>query len=198
MDVASAAAAAVRGYVPFYGSTVFSNFHRMDVEFRGHVYPSSEHAFMAAKALCFGDDETLRAIQKTAPSPMSAKMLGRRVSPYDDELWCSRRFDYMVEVLESRFKNPDARAALVATGDAVLVEASPRDHVWGVGVGHEKAVDETNWRGANLLGAALMVVRSRIVDTDAQKQIAAEYTKKAFDHLEARKSAMRTKRAKTT
>jgi ribA/ribD-fused uncharacterized protein len=46
----------------------------------------------------------------------------------------------------------------------VLVEASPRDRIWGIGMsaGHRDASRPSRWRGLNLLGFALMNVRDQL------------------------------------
>jgi len=60
--------------------------------------------------------------------------------------------------------DPGLREFLLATGDRVLVEASPRDRVWGIGLGasSERAEDPRQWRGLNLLGFALMRARAAL------------------------------------
>lgn len=71
----------------------------------------------------------------------------------------------MVEVLTVKFEqNPRLKDYLLATGDAVLVEAAPKDRLWGIGMG-ENNLDVENpkkWLGRNLLGKALMQVRDQL------------------------------------
>ena len=61
-------------------------------------------------------------------------------------------------------QNPHLRNYLINTGNRILVEASPYDRIWGIGISEKDAVQETpnNWRGLNLLGFALMEVRDRL------------------------------------
>ena len=61
-------------------------------------------------------------------------------------------------------QNEDLGKFLLATGDKVLVEASPVDAIWGIGLAqdHEDALLPSKWRGPNLLGYALMTVRDLI------------------------------------
>jgi len=67
-------------------------------------------------------------------------------------------------------QHPELGQFLLATGERVLVEASPQDRVWGVGLtaDDERAASPRTWRGLNLLGFALMEVRHRLKDTDAR------------------------------
>jgi len=66
-------------------------------------------------------------------------------------------------------QHPDLREFLLGTGDRVLVEASPRDRIWGIGLaaGDERATSPDDWLGLNLLGFALMEVRHQLRDQDA-------------------------------
>ena len=99
-----------------------------------------------------------------ATQPDKAKALGRAVQNYDDAVWSSVRYDKMVEVLRAKFKEPFMRDILLRTGDRIIVEASPYDRIWGVGLDVEdtRILDENQWRGQNLLGKALMEVRAEL------------------------------------
>lgn len=128
------------------------------------AYPTAEHWMMAGKAELFGDDEMLEAIL-TSRDPGKAKALGRKVRGFDPAVWKARCFDIVVEGNVHKFRqDPDLRAYLLATGDKVLVEASPRDVIWGIGLGPQNPKVQTPdaWRGRNLLGFALMEARSRL------------------------------------
>ena len=119
---------------------------------------------MAEKARLFGDEATLAKVL-AAPTPNDAKSLGRRVTGYDDARWAARRFDAVVEGNRAKFAQAGRlRGFLLGTGAAVLVEASPVDAVWGIGLAADdpRAGDPRQWQGLNLLGFALMVVRDRL------------------------------------
>lgn len=127
-------------------------------------YASAEHWMMAAKARLFGDPRSEAGILE-ARTPAEAKNLGRLVSGFDDETWSARRFELVVEGNVAKFgQDPGLRAYLLGTGRRVLVEASPRDQIWGIGLGaaNERATDPARWRGRNLLGFALMEARDRL------------------------------------
>lgn len=130
----------------------------------GTEYASAEHWMMASKARTFADEATLERIL-AAPTPSDAKQLGREVTPFDGEKWSAKGFDLVVEGNVAKFaQHADLKAFLLGTGDQVLVEAAPRDVVWGIGLGAENlhARDPKKWRGKNLLGFALMEARAKL------------------------------------
>jgi ribA/ribD-fused uncharacterized protein len=130
----------------------------------GSRYASAEHFMMAEKARLFGD-EAARAHILEAPSPAAAKALGRKVRGFDEGRWQAARFAIVVAGSEAKFRqNAKLGAFLVETGERVLVEASPRDRIWGIGLAADdpRAKDPDQWRGSNLLGFALMEARRRI------------------------------------
>ncbi len=142
-----------------------SNWYPAAFELEGARYATTEHYMMAGKARLFDDAEMLAEIL-AADSPKAAKMLGRKVRGYDDEVWKRHRFDVVVAGNLAKFEQNEALARyLLATGDAVLVEASPRDRIWGIGMGasNPEAENPERWRGRNLLGFALMEVRARLI-----------------------------------
>jgi len=130
----------------------------------GVEYRTAEHWMMAGKARLFGDEEALKAILDAA-DPGKAKALGRRVRGFDEARWAAARYRLVVEGNVEKFsQNPPMRGFLLGTGRRVLVEASPMDRIWGIGMGASNA-DARNpmkWRGTNLLGFALMETRARL------------------------------------
>jgi len=145
------------------GKGCFSQWWPAEFTVDGVKYPSAEHFMMRAKALLFGDAEIAALIQ-AARHPREAKELGRKVRGFDERRWAQRRFDFVVAGNVAKFgQNPGLRDFLLGTRDRVLVEASPRDRVWGIGMGasNEMATSPEHWRGLNLLGFALMQARER-------------------------------------
>ncbi|GAA1751319.1 NADAR family protein [Luedemannella helvata] len=131
-------------------------------EVDGVRYATAEHFMMAGKARLFDDKETAARIVAAA-SPGAAKALGRQVARFDDETWRAHRFDIVVAGNRAKFgQHPDLLAYLVGTRDRVLVEASPQDRIWGIGLAANdgRAFDPAAWQGLNLLGFALMRVRA--------------------------------------
>lgn len=132
----------------------------------GVEYATAEHWMMAAKARLFGDAEGERRVL-AAGHPSEAKKAGRLVRGFDEEIWRRERFGVVVTGSEHKFAaHGGLRSFLLGTGDRVLVEASPVDRVWGIGLAadDEAAADPVRWRGPNLLGFALMEARRRLRD----------------------------------
>ncbi|WP_171990917.1 NADAR family protein [Streptomyces sp. JHA26] len=130
----------------------------------GVEYATAEHWMMAGKARLFEDAEAERRVLAAA-HPAEAKKAGRLVRGFDEAVWERERFRIVVEGSVHKFSSdPALRAFLLGTGERVLVEASPVDRVWGIGLtaDDEAATDPERWRGANLLGFALMVARERL------------------------------------
>lgn len=128
----------------------------------GVTYASAEHWMMAAKARLFADADAERAIL-AARTPTEAKKAGRGVRGFDEAAWAQERFEIVVRGSVHKFtSDPALREFLTGTGRQVLVEASPLDRVWGVGLAADDPLilDPARWRGPNLLGFALMEARA--------------------------------------
>ncbi|MEU7132662.1 NADAR family protein [Streptomyces sp. NPDC046261] len=180
-SVAELVAATARGeqakYVYFWGhrprrdgsvgAGCFSQWWPSPFTVDGTVYATAEHWMMAGKARLFGDAEAeARALR--AGHPKQAKDAGRSVRGFDEEEWRRHRFELVVEGSVHKFgQNPELGAYLLGTGARVLVEASPLDRVWGIGLAadDERTQDPASWRGLNLLGFALMEARQRLAAT---------------------------------
>ncbi len=130
----------------------------------GVRYATAEHWMIAGKARLFGDAEAeARAV--AARGPAQAKAVGRLVGGFDDDVWRRERFALVVAGSAHKFgQDPALRDYLLGTGERVLVEASPRDRIWGIGLAADdpRAADPASWRGLNLLGFALMEARARL------------------------------------
>ncbi|TPQ19822.1 NADAR family protein [Streptomyces sporangiiformans] len=130
----------------------------------GVEYGTAEHWMMAGKARLFQDAEAERRVL-AAEHPAEAKKAGRLVRGFDESLWERERFGIVVEGSVHKFAaHAELRAFLLGTDERVLVEASPMDRVWGIGLAadDERAHDPERWRGPNLLGFALMAARERL------------------------------------
>lgn len=130
----------------------------------GVEYATAEHWMMAGKARLFEDAAAERAVLSAA-HPAEAKKAGRLVRGFDEAIWERERFRIVVEGSVHKFgAHPGLGEFLLGTGDRVLVEASPVDRVWGIGLAadDEAAADPERWRGPNLLGFALMEARERL------------------------------------
>ncbi len=130
----------------------------------GVRFETAEHYMMWAKAMLFGDGRTAARVL-TATHPKAAKDLGRQVRDFDQQTWVDARVEIVKAANIAKFQQNAAMGDyLRGTGDRVLVEASPLDRIWGIGLAAEdpRAADPERWRGLNLLGFALMDVRSTI------------------------------------
>lgn len=128
----------------------------------GVTYASAEHWMMVGKARLFGDAAAAQTAV-AAKSPAEAKEAGRLVRGFDEAVWERERYALVVAGSLHKFgQDPALREFLLATGDRVLVEASPMDRIWGIGLAADdpRAQDPAAWRGLNLLGFALMDART--------------------------------------
>jgi len=151
-------------HVYFY-TNQFSNFHKCSFEFQGHTFGNSEQAFMWWKAMTFEDYDIAQKILDTPDDPMGVKHLGRMVKGYDDKIWSYVREKVMLDVNLAKFsQNEYLKELLFDTDSRFIVEASPSDQIWGVGLGEKDPaiLDESKWRGSNLLGHVLMAVRTSL------------------------------------
>jgi len=131
----------------------------------GVEYATAEHWMMARKARLFGDREAEHRAT-TAAGPAQAKAAGRLVRGFDEQVWERERYGIVVEGSLRKFtRHGELREYLLGTNSRVLVEASPLDRVWGVGLAADdpRLRDPAQWRGRNLLGFALMAARTRLL-----------------------------------
>ena len=143
-----------------------SQWYPCGFEVDGFYYNCAEQFMMAEKARLFHDDDALQKIMQ-AYDPLVQKKIGRRVQGYDDARWKGHCFDTVVRGNAAKFsQNEKLRDYLLSTGDKILVEASPKDSVWGIGLDEESpdAINPRKWPGKNLLGFALMEVRDKVKD----------------------------------
>ncbi|MFI0849671.1 NADAR family protein [Mesorhizobium sp. IMUNJ 23232] len=130
----------------------------------GQRYATAEHWMMRQKALLFGDAAIAAKIAEAA-SPKQAKELGRKVSGFDSDLWNKEKYRIVLAGSVAKFgQNPSLKDFLLNTGNRILVEASPVDRIWGIGMAADDAGAENPllWRGENLLGFALMEARDEL------------------------------------
>ncbi|RYZ28700.1 MAG: NADAR family protein, partial [Sphingobacteriales bacterium] len=135
-------------------------------------YPTAEHYMMAQKARLFGDED---AYAKTllAKKPAEVKEIGRTVRNFEPGIWDANKYRIVVEGNYHKFNADKAiRDYLLATKQRVLVEASPVDKIWGIGLAadDERVHNPSAWQGENLLGYALMEVRDLLLKEQAGLQ----------------------------
>lgn len=143
------------------GKTCLSQWFESAFEYQGIQYLTAEHWMMAKKAQLFRDQEAFEKIVH-CKSPKAAKAIGRQVKGFEHAIWISKRESIVKNGNYLKFKqHPSLWEYLNGTEDKILVEASPYDKIWGIGmkVGDPGIENPRNWKGLNLLGYALMEVR---------------------------------------
>lgn len=146
--------------VAFYNGP-FSQWYPSIFIINNVTYGCCEQYMMAEKAKLFGDVNAYKLIMKTN-SPREQKRLGRLVCNFNEKVWKKNRYNIVLNGNRGKFsQNEGLRNKLLATGNATIVEASPTDTIWGVGLrsSDPRIKDSSKWRGLNLLGVALMQVR---------------------------------------
>lgn len=144
--------------------TVFGQWTFSPFVVDGIRYTCAEQFMMAEKARLFGDEEIRQQILATE-SPRQHKRLGRKVRGFKEQRWVEHRSEIVYRANMAKFsQNPDMKRQLLETGDRILVEASPLDRIWGIGLRGDdpRASEPRQWQGKNLLGKALMQVRSAL------------------------------------
>ena len=148
----------------FFWNGVFSQWYPSKFVIEGVEYNCCEQYMMAQKALLFNDLESHKMIMYSK-SPDEQKGFGRRVKGFDKEKWEAICRQVVFDANIAKFsQNPKMLEELMDTKDLEIVEASPYDKIWGIGL-HEtdpKALDKSQWQGTNWLGEAIMSVREKL------------------------------------
>lgn len=143
----------------------FSNWHKASFELNGIQYNCTEQHMMHQKALLFKDEPIAQQILSTSDQKQQ-KALGRKVKNFDPTIWNANCKRIVYEGNEAKFKqNEHLLTELLATQGTTLVEASPYDTIWGIGLSKDnpKAQNRQTWRGKNWLGEVLTQLREDII-----------------------------------
>ena len=151
----------------YFWNGFMSNWFILDkkIKYDRYLFDTSEQMFMFYKAIHFQDKAMAIEIATKGQDPKVVKAMGRRIKNFDNADWEYIRETYMVLALEHKFKaDPKLLKDLLNTGNKILVEGSPFDTIWGVGLHYndDLILDEKNWKGSNLLGESLMKVRKSL------------------------------------
>lgn len=143
----------------------FSQWYLRDFTVNGTKYNCVEQYMMAEKAKLFKDHAVETQIM-LADEPKEQKALGRQVKNFDAETWNTFAKSVVFQGNYAKFsQHPDLLELILATDGTTLVESSPRDRIWGIGLGpnNPDANDRSKWRGKNWLGEVLTDVRKRLL-----------------------------------
>lgn len=148
----------------FFWNGIYSQWHRAQMDIHGIVYNSCEQYMMHQKAVVFGDTEIADEIMKES-NPREQKKFGRMIKNFDKATWDSCCLSIVYRGNLAKFtQNLELKEQLLETGDRILVEASPLDKIWGIGMAEEDTgiEDPSNWKGLNLLGQAITLVKQHL------------------------------------
>ena len=148
----------------FFWHGIYSQWHKAPMIIDGVQYNCCEQYMMHQKALTFNDLEIAEKVLQTS-NPKDQKGLGRQIKGFDKDKWDSVCLGIVYKGNFAKFtQNPDLMSMLLSTGDKLLVEASPLDKIWGIGMAEEDpAVDDpANWKGLNLLGWSITLVKQQL------------------------------------
>jgi ribA/ribD-fused uncharacterized protein len=153
----------------FFWSGPFSQWHVSPFAIDGIRYNTAEQYMMAGKARLFRDEGTLERVLAT-DDPREQKALGRRVRNFDEARWNEAARDIVFTGNRAKFTtHRDLLAILLDTAGTTLVEASPLDTIWGIGLAADSpgADDRSQWRGSNWLGEVLTRLRETLIAEQA-------------------------------
>jgi ribA/ribD-fused uncharacterized protein len=149
----------------FFWNGIYSQWHSAPMTIGKIEYNSCEQYMMHQKALLFGDDEIAELIMQEE-NPKEQKKYGRMIRGFDKATWDKNCLAIVYEGNLAKFsQNEDLKAALLLTGDRIMVEASPLDNIWGIGLDEnaEGIEDPSFWLGLNLLGQAITLVKGQLM-----------------------------------
>lgn len=155
------------------GKFCFSQWFESPFTVGNITYKTAEHWMMAHKSLLFGDKNIFEKIIN-CNKPGEAKELGRQVLGYDDQVWNKKKFEIVkIGNIHKFNQHPELANYLLKTENKILVEASPVDTIWGIGLpqGSKDIENIYAWRGQNLLGFALMEARDFLKEFGHFKQL---------------------------
>jgi len=150
----------------FFWHGPLSQWEQSEFEIDGIKYNCAEQYMMAEKASLFNDFDTLASIME-AVHPRDQKKLGRQVKNFNADRWNALARDVVYDGNYAKFtQNADLLGKLLATRGTILVEASPYDCIWGIGMREtdEGVAERSNWKGTNWLGEVLTGLREDLIE----------------------------------
>ena len=148
----------------FFWNGIYSQWHKAKMVIDKIEYNSCEQYMMHQKALLFGDEKIAELIMQET-NPREQKKYGRMIKGFDKATWDKNCLAIVYEGNLAKFsQNPELKNELLSTGNKILVEASPLDNIWGIGLDEnaEGIEDPSYWLGLNLLGQAITIVKNEL------------------------------------
>jgi len=145
--------------------SIFSQWYPCNFNVNNINFNCAEQFMMYRKALLFQDKEAVKRILNSR-EPEEQKRIGQEVKGYRDDVWIPQREVIVYEGNYAKFtQNPELYMNLMLTQGTILVEASPKDTIWGIGLSADdpRAQDEKSWKGQNLLGKILTKLREDFI-----------------------------------
>ena len=161
----------------FSRNSVLSNHFACQLTVNGKSYANMEQFLVSCMAKTFEDHDIMQQVQDTH-DPIEVKHLGKRIQNFKMEIWRKKVDAVLQEGLYAKFdQNQELKAALLNTGHSTIVEANPHDQMYGVGLSlrDNRVFDPEQWRGENLMGRALMQVRSLFVEEQKNNKVTFTY-----------------------
>lgn len=151
-------------FLAFFGQNCpLSNFYEAPFYADGFKYRHVEQFLFCKKAEFARDDASKQKIL-TANTPAECKKIGKHIKVVQKD-WYPEEILVMKKGLREKFmQNAALKEFLIATGEKTLLEASPKDKFWGIGMGLKGVAtsDRVVWSGKNRLGEMLMDLRNQL------------------------------------
>ena len=150
----------------FFWGGPFSNWYPSNFVVDGKTFNCGEQYMMYVKAMTFGDTEIAEEVMNTK-NPRDQKKLGRKVRNYDDKVWAEVRFEKVKKGLKEKYaQDPFFKNYLEERKDKIIVEASPYDAIWGIGLSENdpNILEKKEKWGQNLLGKCIMEIADELFD----------------------------------
>lgn len=158
----------------FYRSNnYFSQWYACHFEVEGKEFNCAEQYMMYGKANLFEDEEIAQKILR-ASQPREQKKLGRQVRNFDIDTWEANCKEIVYQGNFAKFsQNEELKQALLDTKGTTLVEASPSDKIWGIGLAEDdaRAYSRETWLGTNWLGEILTKVREDLLTLEKEEKL---------------------------
>ena len=148
----------------FFWNGIYSQWHKAPMTIDKIEYNSCEQYMMHQKALLFGDEDIAEQIMLET-NPREQKKFGRQIQNFDKATWDKNCLAIVYEGNLAKFRqNQELLGQMLSTENRIFVEASPLDHIWGIGLAEDaEGIDDPSyWLGLNLLGQALTLVKNQL------------------------------------